>query len=249
MWMDFIHCINADGWSLMTKKDVVEWCLHRMDDLMKDEKFTHKNRLDLSTFYKEVNDYIRRDEWHYHEGLDVDDAIILYYRSLISNAEQDCFEEGGVKPHPSVLPLHYSPAYYNDGKYTPDHKPSFTFADMHCDVLERINKFFLDHVEQEPNRWGDFEYIEGWMTEKSWKDVWVLNGTDSLLDCFEDTLSGEFLKHTHNNHYKDEDFLNLNIYEHCTDFEDDKRYVCRIKKVVDEYGWVEYKLMSILKEV
>lgn len=251
MWMDMIHCINADGWSLLTKNNVVTWCMHRMDDMRNDPNFPYKNQLDLSYFWNEVNEIIRRDSWHYHEGLDFEDAIILHFRNIISNLEMKYFNENLVKPNENVLPLHYTPAYYSDGKYTYNYKPSFTFADMHCDIIERINKHFTDCKDQEIAD-DEFEKTEAWIRGKNWQDVVVIIGTDSLLDCEEVELSGNFLNNTHNKHYKDDDFLDLGIYNYTINFDDDKKYLCRVKKITEHYDFgdfTKYKLMSILKEV
>ena len=250
MWMDMLHCINADGWSLWSKEDVVEWCLFRMDALCEDENFPHKNQLDLHYFWKETNDIIRRDEWHYHEGLDMKDAIILHYRNIISNLEGKYFNELLVKPNPEVLPLHYGQAYYSEGKYTVSHEPEYTFADMHCDVIEKINKMFPDHIEQDIKE-GEFEYQEGWIRGKEWQNVVVLIGSDSLLDCEEVNISGYLLNHADYNKYKDDEFLDLNIYAHTVNFDNNKTYVCHVKKEIKHWEWgddINYKLMSILNE-
>lgn len=251
MWMDFLHCINADGWSLWSKQDVVTWCMHRMDDMRNDELFPNKNQLDLSYFWNEVNEIIRRDSWYYHEGLDFDDAIILHFRNIISNLEIKYFNEKLVKPNANVLPLNYNNAYYSDGKYRPNHEPEYTFADMHCDVIERIEKHFGEFEDQDIKE-DEFEKTEAWIRGKNWEDVVVIIGTDSLLDCEEVNLSGKFLNNTHNEHYKDDEFLDLNIYDHTINFDDNKTYVCRVKKIVEHHDfgdWIEYKLMSVLKEI
>lgn len=250
MWMDMIHCINADGWSLWSKKDVVEWVMHRMDNMREDPMFPNKHQLDLSYFWNEVNDILRRDAWRYHEGLDIEDAIILHYRNIISNLEGKYFNELLVKPNPNVLPLHYGKAYYSDGQYRLNHEPEFTFADMHCDVIAKINEIFPDYKEQEIED-DEFEHQEAWIRGKKWQDVLVLIGSDSLLDCEEVELTGKFLNNTHNERYKDDEFLNLNIYDHTINFDDNKIYVCRIKKEINHWEWgddVNYKLMSILNE-
>lgn len=250
MWMDMIHCINADGWSLWSKGDVVDWCMHRMDNMREDPNFPHKNQLDLTYFWKEVNDIVRRDEWYYREGLDYEDAIILHYRNIISNLEGKYFNELLVKPNENVLPLFYHQAYYDDGKYTYNHEPKFTFADMHCDVIAKVNEMFPDYNEQEIED-NEFERQEAWIRGKKWQDVLVLIGSDSLLDCEEVELSGKFLKNTHNEYYKDVYFLDLNIYEHTINFDENKTYVCRVKKEIEHWSWgddVNYKLMSILNE-
>lgn len=251
MWMDMIHCINADGWSLWSKKDVVEWVMHRMDNMREDSMFPNKHQLDLSYFWNEVNEILRRDAWHYHEGLDIEDAIILHYRNIISNTEIKYFNEMLVKPNENVLPLNYGNAYYLDGKYDLNHKPSFTFADMRCDVIERIEKHFSNFENQDIAS-DEFEKTEAGLRGKKWQDVVVLIGTDSLLDCEEVEVSGELLCNSENIRYKDDDFLKLNIYDHCINFDKEKKYLCRVKKVIDHYDFgdfTEYKLMSVLNEM
>lgn len=251
MWMDMLHCINADGWSLWSKNDVVTWCMHRMDDMRNDDNFPNKHQLDLSYFWNEVNEIKRRDEWYYHEGIDFEDAIILHYRNIISNLEIKYFNELLVKPNENVLPLHYSEAYYCDGKYSFNHEPSFTFADMRCDVMERINKSFGDFEDQDIKE-DEFEKTEGWIRGKKWEDVEVICGTDSLLDCEEVEVSGELMCNPGNVKFTDEDFLDLNIYDHCINFDKEKTYLCRVKKEIEHWNWgddVNYKLMSIIKEI
>jgi hypothetical protein len=251
MWMDMLHCINADGWSLWSKHDVVKWCMHRLDNLREDENFPHKNQLDLTYFWKEINDMIRRDEWYYHEGIDYEDAIILHYRNIISNLEGKYFNEMLVKPNSNVLPLNYQGAYYNDGQYRPNHEPDYAPADMHCDIVKKINEIFPTYEEQNIKD-GEFEYQEGWIRGKNWEDVVVLIGSDSLLDCEEVEVSGELLCNSGNIRFKDDDFLDLNIYEHCVNFDKNKKYLCRVKKEIEHWSFgddVKYKLMSILKEV
>ena len=248
MWMDMLHCINADGWSLWSKDDVVDWCLHRMDAMREDENFPHKYQLDLTYFWKEVNDILRRNEWYYNEDLDMKDAIILHYRNIISNLESKYFDELLVKPNENVLPLFYHTAYYNDGKYRPNNEPDFEFAEMHCDVIDKINKYFPDYKEQEIED-GEFEKQEAWIRGKKWEDVVVLIGSDNLNDCEEVILSGEFLNNTHNKHYKVDSFLDLNIYEHTINFNDKSYYRCRVKKEIEHWNWgddINYKLMSVL---
>lgn len=251
MWMDMLHCINADGWSLYSKGDVVEWCMHRMDNLRNDENFPHKYQLDLTYFWKEVHDIIRRDECYCHEGLDYGDAIIMHYRNIISCIEGKYFNELLVKPNPNVLPLHYASACYSDGKYRPNHEPEFTFADMHCDYVQNVNEIFPDYKEQEIKD-GEFERQESYIRGKKWEDVIVLIGSDSLLDCEEVTIPGDLLNNSNNKHYNDNNFLDLNIYEHTINFDNNKNYVCRVKKEIEHWSWgddVNYKLMSVLKEI
>lgn len=246
MWMDFVHTIDADGWTMLTKQDVVDWCLFRLDDLRKDKLFKYTHMLDFYNFFNECKDIIRRDEWHYNEGIDMNDAIILAYRSIISNTDRDWFTEG-VRPNDNVLPFNYHPAYYSDGRYRPDNKPSFTFADMRCDIIDKINESFAEYPEQEIEA-ERFKYVESMIHGKSWKDVWVLCGTDSLLDCKEMNLTGKVLK---NGMLNEDDTLDLNIYENCVDIYPDKLYTCRValKKDHDWLDWKQYEVRSILKEM
>jgi hypothetical protein len=109
---------------------------------------------------------------------------------------------------------------------------------------------FPDYKEQEIED-NEFERQEAWIRGKKWQDVLVLIGSDSRLDCEEVELSGKFLKNTNNEHYKDDNFLDLNIYEHTINFDENKTYICRVKKEIEHWSWgddVNYKLMSILNE-
>ena len=250
MWMDLLHCINADGWLVCTKNDVATWCIHRMDDMRQDSNYPYKHQLDLSYFWNEINNIKRRDIEYYHEGIDFEDAIIYFYCDIISSLESKYFNELLVKPNENVLPLHYSEAYYSDGTYSFNHEPSFTFADMHCDVIERINKSFGDFEDQDIKP-DEFEKIEGWIYGKNWEDVAVICGTDSLLDCEEIEVSGELMCNPGNVKFTNEGFLDLNIYNHCVNFNKEKIYLCRIKTIVEQniyFSLTQYKLMSIIKE-
>ena len=251
MWMDLIHCINADGFYVSTKDGVVEWCLHRLDELRDDPNFKNKYELELSHIWNEINRFIKVTKIYDNKTITFDDAIIYNFRNIISSIEGKYFNEKLVKPNENVLPLLYRPAYYSDGEYAPDHKPTFIFAEMHCDVIEHINKSFVDFEDQDINP-DEFEKIEGCIHDKNWEDVVVICGTDSLLDCEEVEVSGELLCNPENVKFTDEDFLDLNIYEHCINFNKEKTYLCRVKKIIDHYDFgdfTKYKLMSILKEI
>ena len=246
MWMDLLHCINADGWSLWSKEDVVTWCIHRMDDMRKDENFPHKYQLDISYFWEEINKIKHRNDWISKDLISYEDAIIMHYHNIISCLPKECFTEGFIKPNEHILPLQYNTAYVDDGRYSKN--PSWDHADMHCDVIEKINKMFPDYKEQEIED-DEFERQEAWIRGKKWEDIVVLIGSDNLNDCEEVILSGEFLNNTHNKHYKDDDFLDLNIYEHTINFNDKSHYRCRVKKEIEHWNWgddINYKLMSVL---
>lgn len=241
MWMDMIHCIDADGWTLETERDVALWCLHRLDELREDPLFTHKHQLDLGYFFNEVFENQRRAKWYYNMELSTDSAIIQTYRDIISNTERKCFDSG-VKPNENVLPLSYHDAWYDDGKYS--NGPKLYPRDMHEDVIKRIEESFGEYKEQDIED-GRFEEVEARIRHKSYKDVVVLIGTDSLLDCEEAEMTGkEIVK----KHYNDE-CLNLDIYSNCDDIDSEKTYVLRIakKRIWDEY--YEYAIKSIKEKV
>ena len=79
-WMDMAHAISADGWSPNCKNDVARWCLHRLDELRKDEKFIHQNQLELSYIFDQIKDQQRRATWYDNFQLSTDDAIIWVFR-------------------------------------------------------------------------------------------------------------------------------------------------------------------------
>ena len=254
VWMDLIHCISADGWTLFNKKEVVTWCLHRLDEMKEDELLrNNKNMLSLSRLYEEVNRCKSFwNYWHHDEELSTDDAIIAVFLSTVSCLEKTCFSEG-VRPSELVLPLTYRDAYYDDGKYNTDHKPSFKFAQMHCDVMKRIEEFFPDSKEQDPKSIyfiEDFETIESNIRGKKIEDVLVLNGSDNLNDCIEVTLGGDDIIH---NFYifvnRKKVYLDKGIYEHCIDFSNNTQYTVRIQKKESTWDWdePEYVIRSIKK--
>ena len=248
MWMDLIHCINADGFYVSTKDGVVEWCLHMLDELRDDPNFKNKYELELSHIWNEINRFIKVTKIYDNKTITFDDAIICNFRNIISSIEGKYFNEKLVKPNENVLPLSYRPAYYSDGEYAPDHKPTFIFAEMHSDVIKKIDEMFDGYSDQNIE-YDSFEKVESSISGKSWKNVAVLIGTDSLLDCEEAVVSGNVLKYANNIAYKDGYYIDLGIYNNCIDFDSKKEYVCRIKKYTNAWGTIEYKLMSILKEV
>lgn len=237
-WMDFVHCIDADGWTVQTKQDVATWCLHRLDELRNDPLFGYKHQLDLSYFFNEVNETIRRAKWYDIIDLSQEDAIIAVYRSIISNSPKEYFEDGGVKPNENVLPLSYREAWYDDGKYS--HEPKLYPADMREDVMKRIDEMFPNHIDQEIKD-GRFDEIESYIRNKSYKDVVVINGSNSLLTCKEVVLKGSNIKQ----HVYGDSVLFLGIYEYCNDIDPDKEYTVRIEGKPDYWGDIEYTVKSI----
>lgn len=224
MWMDLIHCINIDGWSVQTKQDVVNWCLNRLDEW-------HLPQLSFSRLISDVQNNIWRYNVHRTDGktLSYDDAIIWAFYSYVSVLEGKHFNEG-VKPSNDVLPLGLHKAYYY-----PDISNEYHFAEMMCDRLSEINKMFPDYPEQKISDWNTFERIESMIEgkDKDWHNVVVLIGSDSLLDCKEIEVTGELLNNSGNITFDGDNYLELGIYEHCK-FDKDKSYIVRYKEIIHD---------------
>lgn len=250
IWMDLIHCIEADGWTMFSKKDVITWCLYRLDEMKEDELLrNNKNMLSLSRLYEEVNRCKSLWRyWHPDEELSTEDAIINVFVNIVSCLEIKCFSKG-VRPSELVLPLTYHDAYYNDGKYEKDHKPSLTFAEMHCDVMKHIEETFPDFKEQDSSsKWfcEDFDSIEGRIRGKKFEDVVVRIGSDNLNDCIEVTLSGYDIIHNCFAVNEKKVHLDKGIYEHCIDIDSNTQYTVRIQK--KDSDWDDgYVIRSIKK--
>ena len=248
MWMDLIHCIEADGWTMLNKNDVARWCMHRLDEMRDDEVLkNHKNMFTFSHLYSEIQR--QKELWHYRhdEPLSEQDAIIGVFVSIVSCLEKSCFTEG-VRPSEKVLPLNYHEAYYSDGRFSSDGKPSLTPADMHCDVMARIEEFFPNYPEQDTkSKWfcEDFDSIESRIRGKNFEDVVVRIGSDNLNDCNEYILSGDVIK-KHKISYGDvTTYIKPGIYDNCVNIDKDKHYVVRVEKVIDNWGDNEVIIRSI----
>jgi hypothetical protein len=235
MWIDLAHCIHADGWSPQTKADVANWCLHRLDELRDDELFKYKSKINLYSFFLEMNDNQRRAKDFYNEYLDMYDLIILNYRNIISECDRDCFTER-IKPSPEVLPVNLHPAFYSEyeGKYYN--------AEMMCDYQKKIDEYFPDAKENDLKWYVGFEWVEAFLHIDNWEDVLVITGSDNLNDCKEIYLTGSELKEGVT--ADGETPIDLNIYSHVKNFFDAQVYTCRVKD--DGYGC--YKLMSVKYE-
>ena len=235
MWMDMAHCIHADGWCPQTKEDVANWCLIRLDEMRKDNKFNRTNMIDLHHFINEMIINKNRSKNFYNEELDMYDLIILNYRNIIMECNGDCFTER-VKPNPDVLPLNLRPAWYSEWECKL--YPSM----MMCDYMKDVERLLPD-AKDELDTFYDFENVEAFIRIKNWKDVVVINGSDNLNECFEKKVKGYELKRKMLND-KDQDgynvYIDMNIYNSVTDFDDDAVYTCRFKQ-----GEFEIKLMSV----
>lgn len=249
-WMDLIHCISADGWTLLSKKDVVTWCLHRLDEMKEDELLrNNKNMFSLSRLYEEINRYKNLwSYWHPDQELSTEDAIIAVFLNTVSCLEKTCFSEG-VRPSELILPLTYHDAYYNDGTYEKDHKPLFTPAEMHCDVIKRINESFPDFKEQDTKSFWfiEFETVESRIRGKKIDDVLVLNGSNNLNDCIEVTVSGYDIIHNCSIVNEKKVYLYKGIYENCIDIDSNAQYIIRIQKI--DSGWNDEYVIRSMKNV
>lgn len=248
-WMDMAHAINADGWTMQSKKDVVAWCMHRLDNMRDDPKLAnYKNQFKLSTLYDNVNNWIRRASWSNIE-LSQEDAIIWVYRDIVSNLDNSCFDEC-VKPDTRVLPVNLHEAWYDDGQYSK--APKLYPADMMCDFIEKVNEIMPDAKDQDI-RDDDYDWVESFIKKESWKDVQIILGEDNLNDCIEVECTALNLK----NHKVPgfDNHIELGKFENCKDLNNcedpDKKYIVRLNPVVTKYdtpGWeddVTYYLKSI----
>ena len=235
MWMDMAHCIHADGWSPYTKEDVANWCLIRLDEMRKDKKFNKTNMIDLHRFINEMicNKNVAKN--FYNEELDWYDLIILNYKNIIMECDGDCFTES-VKPTPDVLPVNLHPAWYSEWecKLYP--------AMMMFEYMEDVKRLLPDANDKIYQSYN-FENVEAFIKINNWKDVVVINGSDNLNECFEKKVTGYELKRNMLND-KDQDgdnvYIDMNIYNNVTDFDDDTVYTCRFKQ-----GEFDIKLMSV----
>lgn len=248
MWMDLAHCINADGWSVFSKKEVATWCMHRFDE-WKDEL-----NIDFSSLWHHIEEHRRWWDWQHDDKLSIEDAIIWTMYSLIGNTEFKKFDGKPYLPDARVLPLHYIEAYISPMEFRRE-GDTYQFAQMHSELMESIQKAFPDGVKQcyEVGAWvrdDSFEYVERTLSGKSYKDVLVINGSDSLLTCKKFIINGDVIINHHNVpiSYEDEigwdselikdspQYLDLGIYEHCIDFDTNQVYVVYAEKT--DYGYI-----------
>lgn len=252
-WMDLIHCIYFDGWScLQTKQDVVTWILHRFDE---EPEWFRKGYscFGFTDLITQIQKYKEYASWHNEPIPDDGDCIIMYFRCLLSCKKMSDFDEGGYKPNDFVLPFSLHEANYSDGRWSDDNKPSFEFAEMHCDAVARVNKSFKDLPDQEIKDYASsFEDIEGDIKKKNWKDVVTELGVEQDCDTF---IYDKELNHRSNIEYDDK-YINMNIYNNSIDFEPNKRYRIYYKTIVSrhfvntdyEYTDISYLVKKIIEE-
>lgn len=246
-WMDMAHAIDADGWSCFSKNDVYQWCLHRLDEMKKDEKlYNMSNQLTLSYIFNEVENMIRRALWYDKKDLDYRDALIWVYRSIISNMEKSYFNEE-LLPNSNVLPFSLHEAWVDDERYSKN--PQWHPAQMTCDYLEHVNKIMTNGKAQDIDE-NRFNQIEASLYKNSYKDVRIPIGEDNLNDCIELKLSASNLK-KHNAKIDGKDvWFEIGSFDRCNDLQYpenlNKLYKCRLKKIYDDFfDEYTYELKSV----
>ncbi len=237
-WMDMAHAINADGWTMESKHDVVTWCMHRLDDMRDNPKLAnYKNQFTFSKLYDDINDWIRRASWNNME-LSREDAIIWTYRGIVSNLDNSCFDEE-LKPDMRVLPLKLHEAWYDDGKYSK--APKLYPAQMMCDYIENVNKI-IPNAKDQDIREDEYDWVEGFLKKDSWKDVQIILGEDNLNDCIEVECTALDLK---NHSIKDYGYIRMGKFDKCKDLNDckdpEKKYIIRLKPVITKYDSPEWE--------
>ena len=235
-WMDMAHAINADGYTMRTKHDVVDWCLFRLDDMRDDPKLSnYKNQFRLKSLFNEIERNIYRFSAYTNINVTQEDAIILAFRDIVSNLDNSCFDEA-VKPNKCVLPLNLKEAWYDDGKYSK--KPQLYPAEMMCDFMETVNKYLSDAKDQNINE-DDYDWIEGFLLKDSYKDVQIELGEDNLNDCIEVECTALDIK----NQRISGVFTELDKFNNCRDLKEckdpDKTFTVRVSVEITHYDSIE----------
>lgn len=243
IWMDLAHCINNDGWTVYTKKDVAVWCLSQFDDEPDFWKRSqsHFGYLDM---FNHMDAYLLLNP-----TLSLEDAIILYFKDCLRFKNISDFEEGGYKPANWVLPLRLQPACYIDYLHR---EPVFVFAEMQCDAEARIDKTFKDFKNQKPyynipewNENNNFDTIESKLQGKNWFDVVTDLGCEDGCDVHE--INGDILAlyRTFIN-LEDNFYIELGRYSYATGYDKTKKYRLYTKKIKNSiYPWYDNKLVKI----
>ena len=239
LWMDMAHAINADGWTMRSKRDVVDWCIYRLDDMRDDPKLAnYKNQFKLSRLYDGINDSIRRASWSKIE-LSREDAIIWVYRDIVANLDNSCFD-GRLKPNTRVLPVNLHEAWYDDGRYGTK-GPKLYPAEMMCDYMAKVNEIMPDAQDQDI-REDEYDWVESFLKKESWKDVQIELGEDNLNDCIEVECTAFDLK---NHSISDYGYIEMGKFDNCKDLKEckdpTKKYIVRIKTVITKYDIPEWK--------
>ena len=234
MWMDLAHCLYNDGYAEFTKEDVVDWCLFYIDNCIASE---------IAEFNpgKFIKSILVNQQMH---KVSIEDSIIIAFCSYVSHIPGNKFTEG-VKPSYKVLPFSLKEAYIFNGCWHP--------AEMMAERLSEIDKMFPNFKGQESAQelsWEfcNFELIESSLYCDDFRDIVVLLGTDSLIDCKETIVTGKFLNNLFEPKNKiDNKCLELGIYKNCK-FDDYSNYIVRYKEELDYLDLPYYVVKSIKEE-
>lgn len=238
-WMDMAHAINADGWTMRSKHDVVGWCMRRLDDMRDNPKLVnYKNQFKFSILYDNINGWIRRASWSNME-LSQEDAIIWVYRDIVSNLNNECFDER-LKPDRRVLPINLNEAWYDNGRYG-SKGPKLYPAEMMCDYIEKVNNIMPDAKDQDI-REDEYDWVEGFLKKESWKDVQIELGEDNLNDCIEVECTALDLK---NQTFSDLGHIELGKFDNCKDLiyceNPIKKLIVRLYKKITHYENIDWE--------
>lgn len=108
-WKDMKVCIKADGWTIFTKENVVNWCLHRLDDFAKEfPELAWK--VSFGNFYGLVqkNKQIYSIAKNYAPdaiAVDESDLIIWTFMEFIRYQTDDEMFTEWILPSDDILPL------------------------------------------------------------------------------------------------------------------------------------------------
>ena len=114
-WKDLVYCIEADGWNVFDKKDVVRWIFNRFTD---EEEFFKKanNHFGIAWFYEQLGNQKRYWSYNHTDELSDDDAIIFMFMGVVSIAHKDLFEKT-YKPTDKILPISNEGAFSVDDMF------------------------------------------------------------------------------------------------------------------------------------
>lgn len=148
MWVDFAHCIMADGGCIYTKEDVARYCLTKFEQFAK--KYPNDAwMVSIGMVYTKIKEHERYMLMVSHgqpKPLSMDDHIIWMYRDFIRYLDADYFKSGYI-PSREVLPVVMHDAYIDEEGWHP--------AEMYSEAIERIKNVFPNFVGQ------DFKYSVG----------------------------------------------------------------------------------------
>lgn len=223
-WMDLAHCINNDSYSIYSKRDVIDWIMHRFDqepDFFKQDY----NCFGYYDMYHSINKY----KMYYNDTntqIDDEDAIILYFRCVLASKSFVHFDDGGYKPSNDVLPLRLGTSWQDrEGRWYP--------GEMMSDALKRINDSFPLLKEQKVSEYCTFNRIEAALINKRWDDVVTPLGSE--CGCTKYIIKGHYLNKIDGLDYNGE-WFDMGNYSHSFGFEMEKDYKIYVKNKKTIFG-------------